>query len=222
MTQPSNDNLAVNAIAARQSPSFKKLAIILSLCFLALPLVTVIATCGKSEGAARRQLDQKGIQFSEETFLDRVKRGDVETVKLFLAAGISPDAKDQNGDTALVVALTANAGPVAEALIAGGADVNARTRNNSTALHLVALTGDIRIGQLLLEHNADVNAKTDIGETPLMIAALRDNAELVRMLLKSGADINARDSHGETPLMHAVERNHSEIIRMLKDAGAKQ
>lgn len=205
----------------RRSQPLKLLAILGLLFVVAIPLF-LFTRCGRSRQAARRDLEQKGISFTEEAFLERVNHGELDIVKLFLAAGMNPDARDQNGDTALMIAIAASGEPVAEALLRGGASVNARTKNGSTALHLIALRGDEQIAQLLVKRKADVNAKTDIGETPLMIAALRGYPNTVKLLLDAGADVRARDNRGETPLMHAIERNHTEVVEILKAAGAKE
>lgn len=202
--------------------SSTRIFLVIGLAVLVLSPLVLVARCGKSRETARRQLEQRGTSYTEVAFFESVRRGEADTVKLFLAAGMNPDAKNEKGDTVLMNALSANANAVVEALLNGGADPNARTTNASTALHLAALTGNASGGQLLVSYKADVNAKTDIGETPLMIASLRGYAELVKILLRAGADVNAKDNRGETPLMHAVERNHNEVIEILKSAGAKE
>lgn len=205
----------------RRSQLLKLLTILGLILVVTIPLF-IFTKCGRSRQVALRDLEQQGIPFTEEAFLERVNHGEIDLVKLFLAAGINPDARDQNGDTALMIAIAANGEVVAAALLRGGASVNARTKNGSTALHLVALRGDGQIAQLLVKRKADVNAKTDIGETPLMIAALRGYPDTVKLLLEAGADVNAKDNRGETPLMHAMERNHTEVIEILKAAGARE
>ncbi len=210
-----------SASEPRGSKRLKLIAIFGLLLVVTIPFLFFI-TCGRSSQTARQDLEQKGISFTEEAFLERVTQGEIDTVKLFLVAGMNPDARGQNGDTALMIAIAANSQPVTEALLKSGASVNARTQNGSTALHLAALRGDPEIARLLIKRKADVDAKTDIGETPLMIAALRGYPDTVKLLLDAGADINAKDNRGETPLMHAVERKHSEVVELLKSAGAKE
>ena len=200
----------------------KPILLVIGLVLLVLGPLVFVVRWGKSRDAARRELEQKGTAYSEAAFFESARHGEVNTVKLFLAAGMNPDARNEKGDTVLMNALGANADAVVEALLKAGADPNARTSNASTALHLASLTGNAPGGQLLVAYKADVNAKSDIGETPLMIAALRGYAELVKILLRAGADVNAKDNRGETPLMHAVERNHAEVIEILKSAGAKE
>ncbi len=200
----------------------KRILLILGLGLLIVGPLLFVARCGKSRDAARRELEQKGTPFTEAAFLESAKHGEVNTVKLFLAAGMSPNTRSESGDTVLMNSIRANADGVAEALLKGGADPNTRTSNGSSALHLTALTGNTSATQLLIAYKADVNLKSNIGETPLMIAALRGFPDVVGLLLGAGADVNAKDERGETPLMHAVERNHTDVIEMLKKAGAKE
>lgn len=219
MSQSAKEPVSVTSV--RGTPGLRRLSVIGLLVVITIPVV-LLARCGKSRDAARGELAQKGIPYSEDVFLEKVKRGDVETIKLFLAAGMNADVRDQKGDTALMDAIVASSDAVAEVLLKGGANVDARTKTGSTALHLISLTGNNLIGQLLLKNHAEVNGKTDAGETPLMIAALRGYPDTVKLLLNAGADVNAKDNRGETPLMHAVERNHADVIELLKAAGAKE
>jgi ankyrin repeat protein len=71
---------------------------------------------------AKKHLEDLGIAFSEESFLKAVSRGDLDVVKLFLAAGIRPTARDENGKTALVLASEKDHADVVRALIEAGAD----------------------------------------------------------------------------------------------------
>ena len=206
---------------SRRSQRLKLLVTLGLLLVVTIPLL-IFTKCGRSRQVALRELEQQGIPFTEGAFLERVNHGEIDLVRLFLAAGINPDARDQKGDTALMIAIAANGEAVAEALLKGGASVNARTKNGSTALHTVALMGNEQIAQMLVKRKAEVNAKTDIGETPLMIAALRGYPGTAKLLLAAGADVNAKDARGETPLMHAMERNHPEVIEVLKAASARE
>jgi len=72
---------------------------------------------------AKQQLEAKGISFNEELFLKYVSNGDTDIVKSFLDAGIRPSAKNQEGETALVVASKKGHRQIARMLIDAGADL---------------------------------------------------------------------------------------------------
>jgi len=170
------------------------LAIIVGLSVIVLPLLILFSRCGKSRDAARSELKAKAIPYTEQEFVKRVRQRDLETTKLFLAAGISPDARDEEGATVLMQAVQAGDLRIIEALLSNGADVNARVTNNSTALHLAMLVGNNDSGRLLIRKGADVNAGNNEGETPLMIAALKGYPENVKLLLDAGAKLNVKTS----------------------------
>src|SRR5436853_7930940 len=51
--------------------------------------------------AARRFLKLRGYEFDEPSFFKAAAAGDVLAANGFLSAGIDPNAKDENGETAL-------------------------------------------------------------------------------------------------------------------------
>jgi cytohesin len=74
-------------------------------------------------------------------------RGWTEPVKLLLARGANPNARDRQGMTPLMYAAGAiqtavNSTPVIEALLAAKADSNARAANGDTALDLAERYGN--------------------------------------------------------------------------------
>gem|GEM_PF-1325273 len=221
MSQPSSGS-SLTSGAVRTKPVLKSLAIIVGLFVIVLPSLILFSRCGKSRDAARRELESRSIAFTEAEFVNRLRHRDLEITKLFLAAGINPDARDEEGATVLMQAVQAGDLGIIEALLSNGSDVKAHDAKGSTALHLAILIGNNESARILVRKGADVNAANNEGETPLMIAALKGYPENVKLLLDARANLHAKDKRGETPLMHANERNHAEVIQMLKDAGAKE
>lgn len=76
-----------------------------------------------NQAPAKQQLEAKGISFNEESFLKYVLSGDIDIVKLFLDAGIRPSARNQDGETALVIASKKGHRQTAKMLIDAGADL---------------------------------------------------------------------------------------------------
>ncbi len=171
---------------------------------------------------AREQLAQKKIPYREDAFLKTLERGDVNTVKLFLAAGMNPNAKDEMGRTALMLAALNGHNHISQLLLDKGADVNATDDSGSTAV-INAASNDHR-GTLegLLESGADVNAANKDGQTALLRAAKEGHTEIVRMLLNKSAKVNIKDKEGRSPLMWAEINAHPDTARLLKEAGATE
>src|SRR5271156_4951825 len=58
----------------------------------------------KTPQEARNELAQMNITYSEDTFFEYILDGKTDLVKLFLSAGIDPNAKNKHGITALTLA----------------------------------------------------------------------------------------------------------------------
>ena len=141
-----------------------------------------------------------------------------------LAAGADPNARNNNGETPLHRADSAND---VTPLLAAGANLNARDNVGETPLHEATAerSRSADVAAALLAAGADPNARDNYGHMPLHGLAIyaasgfnvnlnfrpsgfdeieeefmaRD-VEVARILLAAGADPNARDATGATPL----------------------
>jgi hypothetical protein len=82
--------------------------------------------------------------------------GDIQEVKQQLAAGADVNARDQSGQTALIIACrTPHVPPdLVKALLAAGADVNTRSRNDYTALSWATARDNKEVIRLLRRSGA--------------------------------------------------------------------
>jgi len=97
------------------------------------------------------------------------------------------NAKDREGKTPLIVAVSMAEQAIAEALVAKGADVKAKDNNDRTALHAAILLGQKDMAALLIEKGADVNGTDKTGQTPLTLAMQRNQPEIADLLRQKGA-----------------------------------
>ena len=147
-------------------------------------------------------------------------QGDIESVKLFLAAGADVNAKDVEGYTPLHIAVIFERKEIVELLIsAEGLELNAKMKGGDTPLHCAALKGHKEIIELLIANGANVNAKGDYG-TPLHSATSKEDKQTVALLIAKGANVNAKTIGGGTPLHLAAQLGHKEIIELLIAKGA--
>ena len=93
------------------------------------------------------------------------------------------NAKDKNGDTALILAANNGKVEVVEKLLGKGADVNLADKNGNTALIWAANNGKVEVVEKLLAKGADVNLANKDGYTALMLAASNGKVEVVKLLL---------------------------------------
>lgn len=129
---------------------------------------------------------------NNEKLINAAHAGNLEVVKKLLDSGnVNVNAKDKNGDTALmaVVMLPGKKIAVIESII-----------------------------KVLVEHGANINEQNVTGETALIIAAMLNRKESVNALLKYKPDLNIRTKEGETALTIALKDENMKIAQALKKA----
>lgn len=159
----------------------KKLTIFLVL-FLS---IIFFSGCGKTPSEARKEIASLNIEFSQAEFIKRVVAGDKSAVKLFLAADVDVDAKDNEGMTALMWAIFKGDLTTAELLIDKGADINAKNKDGETILISAIMKEDTATVKLLIDKGADVNLKCAGGMTALNFIGLTFNKEIEKLLIKA-------------------------------------
>lgn len=138
-----------------------------------------------SPETARRELALRGLEFNEREFILTVRDGKPGLVKLFLIAGMDPNARDERGEAALCIAVREGSVEVARALIKGGSDVNGPNCKGVTPLMLAARDGKRKMVEALLDGGAAVNAHAPVnGATALMYASWSGDDELLKFLLE--------------------------------------
>lgn len=150
------------------------------------------------------------------------QQGDVESAKLFLAAGANVNDTAPNGMSALEIAAFKNQVEVAKFLLDEGADPDAGDAGFA-ALHAAVLRGSLDLVEALLAHGADPNSQITkatgvrrqsadygfsanfIGATPVYLAAKFAEIPIMRALAAGGADLRFAMPDGSTLLMAAME-----------------
>jgi ankyrin repeat protein len=150
------------------------------------------------------------------------RHGNIELMRLLLAAGADTERRDFNGDRAMVWAASAGQAGSIALLIAAGSPVDAPDDPyQMSPLMLAARSGHPHAVRILIIARADLDARDHSGGTALYEAVLTQNPESVRLLLNAGADPDIADEIlRETPLHLAAERQDGSIVRMLLAAGA--
>lgn len=173
---------------------------------------------------ARAKLDQSGVAFTPEAFLQKVAEGDADSAALFVEAGMDPSVKTQMGRTALWVAVERRQLPVLKALLAAGVvpnEKNAPSVEGGKSIVFEAVdSGDAAYVRALVEAGADGKKANDYEMPPLAEAARTGQMEMCEILIKAGADANAAPAG--FPLIYGpVNEDHIEVVRLLLASGAK-
>jgi len=134
--------------------------------------------------------------------------------------GVFIDTRDDQGMTALMLAVRAGGAHALDALLNAGANPNLRADSEDTALMMAIQMRRPALAFRLLDASPDLGISDSNGRTPLHAAAERGDAAMVRLMLKSGADVNLADSHGWTPLFFAAASGSEDAVRALLGAGA--
>ena len=186
---------------------------------------------GEAKKGAIPELDLKAVTYSEQDLLRAVASGNKGKTEVVLRAGISANAKDEQGHSALTMATALPSTEIAGLLITHGADVNARSHDGATPLMAAIMSGQKDTAKLLLRRGADVNALAPVGSPipqhmPMLFFAIAvGDADITKLLIEAGADVNAKLSDGQqqlTPLAFALKTNQQDIAQVLTSTGAKK
>ncbi len=153
-------------------------------------------------------------------FLHAAETGDLSRIESFLDRGARIEARDDEGQTALLRAVACGRAEAASLLLDRGSSVDASDSRGRTGLILAAEAGRSAIAGLLLDRGARIEARNLRGQTALMRAADGDYPEVAGLLLARGADIEGRDESQRTPLMFAAEAGRVRMLDFLLERGA--
>jgi len=152
---------------------------------------------------------------SAQDILEAVKAGDANRVQALIEANPAlAHARDESGNSAILLAVYYGRQEVVEALLARDVELN---------IFEAAAVGNInRVAALTEDDPGRVNAFAHDGFTPLGLASFFGRKDVVEYLLEQGAEVNAT-SHNRMkvmPLHSAVAHRHVGIAEVLLTHGA--
>jgi ankyrin repeat protein len=156
-----------------------------------------------------------GIQFVDAV---RKKEGDKVTEAVRKNGPGIVNAKDVNGDTALIVAITDRNEDFTAYLLNQGADPNLGGKGGDTPLIAAARVSYQDAAEWLLGQGAKIDGTNRMGETALIIAVQQRQVAMVKFLLSHGANPDKPDSAaGLSARDYAVRDGRSrEIIQAIE------
>lgn len=186
---------------------FRRVALVCLLHCLSVPLVAtagpaedLFRAIGRDDTGAIETLLLRGISPNvvDPSFgpalVHAAREGSVSAVRaLLISPATEVDARNAEGETALMVAAGSGNLELVKLLVARKAQVN---RAGWTPLHYAAGNGHQAVVEYLLEHSAYIDAASENGTTPLMLAARQMKITVARLLVNEGADPTLRNQAG--------------------------
>ncbi|KAK4337150.1 hypothetical protein RND71_043368 [Anisodus tanguticus] len=125
------------------------------------------------------------------------------------------NAKSNDGNTPLIIAVRNCADSMMNELLLAGADVNASDNAERSALHWAAMVSNLKALKALIEYGANKDAQDEKEQTPLFLAAREGAYECVKTLLQAGANKDITDHMDVSPRKIAETKGHKDILGLL-------
>lgn len=130
---------------------------------------------------------------------DAARAGDAQLLSELIARGSEIDARDAQGNTALILAAYHGRLEALDTLLQAGTNPNLADARGNTALMGALFKGETAIAKrLLVDPRTDVDVRNHAGQTAAMFAALFGRGELLEALAARGADLAITDTRGST------------------------
>ena len=159
-----------------------------------------------------------------EMFIKALREGDgAEALKMLQARPTLVNARDLNGNTALITAIENRDSDWAGYLLREGADPNQALRNGDTPLIAAARLGLQEVTHWLVDLGARVDDTNRMGETALIAAVQRRQVPIVKILLEAGADPDKTDAAAGYSARDYARRNNRtpELLRLIEEKAKK-
>ena len=184
-------------------------------------LVVLLGACGSPQLSdlepeeARDRLRRTNRPFTEDAFIERATAGDEADLRLYLAAGMDPDAGEGR---ALSTAAANGQLEIVEMLLEAGVDVDTGRGGVASPLFGAVMNGHLEAAALLLGAGADPNGRGGRAGTPAL--NLVKDETMAKLLIDGGANVNSRDGRGRTALFEAITLGDQGLEQLLLDSGA--
>ncbi|XP_059174814.1 ankyrin repeat and SOCS box protein 8-like [Physella acuta] len=147
-----------------------------------------------------------------------------EVLRNLIQAGADVNQQNNDGESALHLAVNVESIPNAKALLEFKSEVNLKSKEGRTPLFYCLQSRNSQMLQLLIENDANVNCEDNNKDTPLLnlcSSSFSGQADLIEMLIKAGASVNHHNTEGYTPLMLAAKNESLDVLKLLCDSGAE-
>lgn len=157
--------------------------------------------------------------------LQAAARGDVDTLRRLIAAGVSLESANAAGETPLLLAVKHNHLSAAVLLIDAGSSINAQAANKDTPWLLAGALGRTEVLRHMIPQGPDFTLRNRFGGNALIPACERAHVDAVKVLLTTQIDVNHVNDLGWTCLLEIVilgdgGPRHVDVAKLVLAAGA--
>lgn len=164
-------------------------------------------------------LPQANMGPNERALLKAAGKGDVNEVLKLLHQGANLDAINEEGQSAITLAIGRQHMSVIKLLIESGATMDRSGFLVHKPLHDAVATRNVDLVKCILDSDADINEETAHGSV-LLMAVKRRQENMVTLLLSRNADPNISGWGIKSPLFQAIRSLQNSIISILLKYGA--
>lgn len=148
-----------------------------------------------------------------------IRKESKDSVKQLLQYGAHVNARNDEADTPLLMAVKSGF-DVVDLLLIHGASPGFADQIGETPLHQAALHNDFPATQSLLAAGADAKALSMQGWTPLHVASMNGSLSVMALLLHAGVNVDQENERSQTAMTCAILKHHSKVVEYLLDHGA--
>lgn len=177
---------------------------------------------------ARDALADRGIPYSQASFIAVAAQGDLDVVRLFVQAGLSVDVQPY---TARSVLVSTRANPTSLSHLQKAFYPEEGEQDNDTALMKAAGNGHLAVVQLLVDEGADLLLHNQQGQTAAEFAAAGGHLAVLQYMREAKKACKAIGVYGgvdpvfykfsehppETPMMWAAYNGHMHVVQWLRE-----
>lgn len=168
--------------------------------------------------------------FTREGFAKAASKGDIESLKQYLAAGFAPDTPGpdmpwikQKGSPVIAAAAAAKKCAAVDFLLSAGAKPDYKgVKHGWTPIAHAAQAGAADCVRSLLAKGARPDVALEPGgDTPIIMAAYQGHLEVVKLLVEHGASLKAKNKDGDTAYRAAVVGGSNATAQYLRSKGGQ-
>ena len=157
-------------------------------------------------------------------FKQAIESEDDKILNLLLVNGVQRDCQDDDGRTALHLAVNSGRLEYVKLVVDAGLSTSIVDNDGYSPLHSAVINKNEEIVEILLENDVDKDALDDADNTPLHHAVKLEHYEIMAALIKAGASLKIQNKDKVTPMTQVGDTGLKlvEILALNKDDKLKR